>query len=116
MSRRMKKYNQAKNIFERMDVSRGDLPDFLRNYWVYQWIIPWLLLLALTLAGYLKIIMLFTWPLVSISMITARYFDIFNYKGTTLSGYPAGASTFFHYVFIALIPTIIGELISYYHL
>ncbi len=113
MSRRLKKFHQAKNIFERMDVSRGDLPDFLRSYWMYNWIILWLFLLALTVAGYFKNIIWFAWPIISLTMIIARYFDIYHYRGMTLKGYPAGVNTFYNYIFIAFVPTVVGEIISY---
>ncbi len=112
MSKRFKRFQNAKNIFERMDVSRGAFPDFLRAYWIYKWMLPWLFILALTLANYLGALAFYLWPIIYFSMVLARYLDIFKYKGTTFSGYPAGAYSFQKYMLFALFPMLIGELLT----
>lgn len=101
------------DIFDRLDASRGKLPDFLRGYWMIYWIIPWSLLFALSLFSNAASVAFWLWPLVSISLIIIRFFDIFVYRGTTFFGYPAGERHFWRYFFIAWIPTIAGELFTF---
>ncbi len=112
MNKRIKRFQNAKNIFERMDISRGAFPDFLRSYWIYKWMMPWLLVLALNLANYIDELAFYFWPLIYLSMLIARYIDVFKYKGTTFSGYPAGSYSFQKYILFALLPMLVGELIT----
>lgn len=101
------------NILDRLDASRGELPDFLRSYWMIYWFLPWLVLLTLSFLNELTSILYFLWPIISVSMLIVRYIDIFTYKGTTFFGYPAGHKDFFRYIFWVWVPTIIGEAITY---
>lgn len=112
MSKRLKRFQNAKNIFERMDVSRGAFPDFLRSYWIYKWMMPWLFTMAINLGNYINQLAFYLWPIIYLTMVIARYLDIFKYRGTTFSGYPAGAYSFQKYLLFALFPMLIGELVT----
>lgn len=89
MSKRFKRFQKGQTVLERMDMSRGALPDFLRAYWIYKWLLPWLTVLALNFAGYIQVAAFYIWPIIYITMLIARYLDIYKYKGTTFFGYPA---------------------------
>ena len=74
----------------------------LRLYWMVAWVFPSMVVISFVVDKKLGVAAYFLWPLIFLSMVAAKYFDIKFYNGFTADGEPATMQDFKKYCFYAL--------------